>query len=235
MNEAEWLTATDPCAMLEILRGRTGERKLRLFAVACCRRIWDLLLDARSQPIVEMAERFADSQVTLQQLLQAKRGTDESPVAGVVAFGLARHAVDLVSSPHCESLIWVAQACRDAVAARTAAHCRRRGVRPQERQAATKKAALDERQHQSELIRDLFVNPFRPQLLLGGEILTRNEKQVRCLATVIYESRTFGRLPILADALEDAGCTDADLLGHLRGPGPHVRGCWALDLVLAKE
>jgi len=55
------------------------------------------------------------------------------------------------------------------------------------------------------------------------------------LATSIYEQRAFHRLPLLADALEDAGCTDAELLGHLRGPGPHVRGCWALDLVLGKS
>ena len=54
------------------------------------------------------------------------------------------------------------------------------------------------------------------------------------LAQAIYEERDLRRLPVLADALEDAGCEDADLLGHLRGPGRHVRGCWALDLVLGK-
>jgi len=48
------------------------------------------------------------------------------------------------------------------------------------------------------------------------------------------ESGGYGGLPVLADALEEAGCTDADLLGHLRGPGPHVRGCWVLDLLLGK-
>jgi hypothetical protein len=55
------------------------------------------------------------------------------------------------------------------------------------------------------------------------------------LATAIYAGRTFDELPVLADALEDAGCTDAELLGHLRSPGPHVRGCWAVDLVLGKS
>jgi hypothetical protein len=58
---------------------------------------------------------------------------------------------------------------------------------------------------------------------------------VRKLAVVIYADKLFADLPILADALEDHGCTDTDLLTHLRGPGPHVRGCWALDLVLGKE
>jgi hypothetical protein len=55
------------------------------------------------------------------------------------------------------------------------------------------------------------------------------------LARSIYDTRDFDRLAVLADALEDAGCTDAELLGHLRGPGPHVRGCWALDKVLGKS
>jgi hypothetical protein len=64
---------------------------------------------------------------------------------------------------------------------------------------------------------------------------TWNGGTMQRLAQGIYDLRVFDRLPLLADALEDAGCTDADLLGHLRGPGPHVRGCWALDLILAKS
>ena len=55
------------------------------------------------------------------------------------------------------------------------------------------------------------------------------------MAQAVYEERAFDRLPVLADALEEAGCADADLLSHLRGPGPHVRGCWAVDLLLGKE
>jgi hypothetical protein len=58
---------------------------------------------------------------------------------------------------------------------------------------------------------------------------------VRGLAEGIYADRAFDRLPILADALEEAGCTDAEVLAHCRGPGPHVRGCWVVDLILGKE
>ena len=58
---------------------------------------------------------------------------------------------------------------------------------------------------------------------------------VTALAQAIYDDRAFDRLPILADALEDAGCTDADILNHCRQPGEHVRGCWVVDLVLGKE
>jgi hypothetical protein len=58
---------------------------------------------------------------------------------------------------------------------------------------------------------------------------------VAALVPAIYDGRAFDRLPVLADALEEAGCQDADLLGHCRGAGPHVRGCWPVDLILGKE
>jgi hypothetical protein len=62
-----------------------------------------------------------------------------------------------------------------------------------------------------------------------------NGGAVRKLARAIYEKDAFDRLPILADMLEEAGCADPDILSHLRGPGPHVRGCWPLDLILGKS
>jgi hypothetical protein len=81
------------------------------------------------------------------------------------------------------------------------------------------------------LLRDIFSNTFHPVTV------TRNwlAPIVKQLATAIYEDRDFDRLPILADALEDAGCNQPDILSHLRSGGDHCRGCWALDLVLAKE
>ncbi len=78
---------------------------------------------------------------------------------------------------------------------------------------------------------DLFGNPFRP-IAVAPEWLTST---VLALATSIYTEKAFDRLPILADALQDAGCDSDDLLNHLRSAGPHVRGCWALDLVLGKS
>jgi hypothetical protein len=92
---------------------------------------------------------------------------------------------------------------------------------------------LPEQAEQSRLLRDVQGNPFRPVAVEPGW-LAWNDGTVVKLAQGIYEERAFDRSPILADALEEAGCTDADLLGHLRSPGPHVRGCWALDLVLGK-
>ena len=64
--------------------------------------------------------------------------------------------------------------------------------------------------------------------------LSWNGGTVAGLARSVYDERRFADLPILADALEEAGCDNAELLTHLRGPGPHVRGCWALDLLLGK-
>jgi len=81
------------------------------------------------------------------------------------------------------------------------------------------------------MIREVFVNPFRP-VALEPFWLTST---VTALAHQMYHSRDFSAMPILADALQDAGCDNADILDHCRGPGPHVRGCWVVDLVLGKE
>jgi hypothetical protein len=74
-------------------------------------------------------------------------------------------------------------------------------------------------------------NPFRP-VAADSRWLTST---VVSLAQAIYDDRLFDRLPILADALEDAGCDNADILTHCRGDGSHVRGCWVVDLILGKE
>jgi hypothetical protein len=83
---------------------------------------------------------------------------------------------------------------------------------------------------QAESLRDIFGNPFR-LATLDRSWLTST---VTSLAQAIYDDRAFDRLPILADALEDAGCTDQDILAHCRGGGEHVRGCWVVDLLLGK-
>jgi hypothetical protein len=80
---------------------------------------------------------------------------------------------------------------------------------------------------------ELF-NPFRGRRSVDPAWLCWNGGTVRRLAQALYDERAFDRLPALADALEEAGCGDAKILGHLRSPGPHVRGCWAVDLLLGK-
>jgi hypothetical protein len=84
---------------------------------------------------------------------------------------------------------------------------------------------------QCDLLRDIFGNPFRP-VNLDHSWLT--PKTVG-LAQAIYDQRTFDRMPILADALEEVGCADPENLNHCRGSDPHVRGCWVVDLLLGRE
>jgi hypothetical protein len=92
-------------------------------------------------------------------------------------------------------------------------------------------ARYPERLKQSNLIRDIFGNPFRSVALNSAW----QTSTVTGLAQAIYTDRAFDRLPILADALEDAGCDNADILNHCRQPGEHVRGCWVVDLILGKS
>ncbi len=109
-----------------------------------------------------------------------------------------------------------------------------RGVHEARHKAAL--AAPDgtaERQYQVAVLHDLFGNKLRNRCVQVSW-LTWNDGAIRKLAQVIYNDRSFDRLPLLADALEDAGCTDADMLTHCRGGGEHVRGCWVVDLLLGK-
>jgi hypothetical protein len=84
---------------------------------------------------------------------------------------------------------------------------------------------------QAALLRDIFGNPFRPVAFAPS---WRTSTAVG-LARTMFESRDFAAMPVLADALEEAGCDNPDVLAHCRGPGPHVRGCWVVDLVLGKS
>jgi hypothetical protein len=86
----------------------------------------------------------------------------------------------------------------------------------------------------SELLRDVFGNPFRPITVNPSWLAWKDSTVVR-LAQAIYDDRAFHNLPVLADTLEHAGCHDADILNHCRGPGPHVLGCWLLDVLLQKQ
>jgi hypothetical protein len=92
------------------------------------------------------------------------------------------------------------------------------------------RAVAEEETAQAALLRDIFGNPFRP---VSVEPMWLSST-VQAMAASIYAERAFDRMPILADALEEAGCDNADILNHCRGPGPHVLGCWVVDLLLGK-
>jgi hypothetical protein len=87
---------------------------------------------------------------------------------------------------------------------------------------------------QAALLRELFGNPFRP-VAADPSWLTWNDGTIPKLAGAIYDDRAFDRMPVLADALEESGCMNSDILGHCRGPGSHCRGCWVVDLLTGRS
>jgi hypothetical protein len=93
----------------------------------------------------------------------------------------------------------------------------------------------DEPARQAAILRCIVGNPFRPTSVVEPTWLSWNGGIAAKLATEIYDVRTFDRLPLLADALEDAGCSDGELLRHLRGSTSHSRGCWVVDRLLGKQ
>jgi hypothetical protein len=196
--------------MLEFLRDKASERKLRLFACACCRKVWHLLKNESSQRAVEEAERFAEGLVPLHELDPVYQAADED-------YWLKTEDGDESAGA------WMAL---------TMLH---------ELHDALHHAIAPDLENpdlgQPVLLRDIFGNPFRP-VTIDSTWLTST---VLSLAQAAYANRDLpaatlqpDRLGVLADALEEAGA-GGEVVAHLRGPGPHVRGCFVLDLLLGKE
>jgi hypothetical protein len=219
MTEAEWWACPDPDPMLLFLRGRASDRKLRLFASACARRIWDIMEDERSRLVVELVEQTADGLANSALLRVAQREND-----AFCQTLLARTA------PHIAARMANAVA---AGAAWPAAWNAVSEVRSALRHNFDVRASLEAGQQRLLLI-EVFGNPFRPPTL-DPSWLRWNDSTVPKIAHGIYEERAFDRMPILHDALLDAGCDNEDALAHCREPGPHVRGCWVVDLLLGKS
>jgi hypothetical protein len=218
-------------ALVRELPEEVSDRKRRLLACAYCRRVWEALTDERSRRAVEMAERLADGLATEQEVEFAaaaaevvwKAQAQELWIAGNSATGAA------------------AIASGAACAARSSLHATGQealllGAVGATRETASTTAEFHqaERAEQLALLRCIFDNPFQPPTIAPAW-RTWNNATIPRLAQEIYDSRAFDRLPILADALEEAGCTNAEILNHCRQPGPHARGCWVVDLILGKK
>ncbi len=207
MTEAEWLSCTDPQMMLEFFRGRVNDRKLRLFAVACCHRFWPSITEPTSRNAVEVAERYADSLVGIHTLHAARL------VAAHMRGRMPYNATIHVADDEASNAAWeVATYLSGAFAP----------------------VADDERAVQANLLRCIVGNPFR-LVTIDPAWLAWNDGTIPKLAQGIYDERAFDRMPILADALEEAGCTNTDILQHCRQSGEHERGCWVVDFLLGKE
>jgi hypothetical protein len=212
--------------MLAFLRGKASGRKLRLFACAGCRLVWSQLGEG-ARRAVEASERFADRLVSPDDLKAARDGIGMELFEGVGGSN------------------WCAASAWDAASEREPERAWGRGLRDWRpgrvgrwlvygvavESSEALKAAY-EATHSS-LLRDLF-SPFRPPVAIDPAVLPYDGGASPRLAEAIYRDQRFEDLPVLADLLEEAGCTDAALLGHLRGPGPHALGCWALDAALGR-
>jgi len=241
MTEEQWLSCTNPMPMLDFLRGKASDRKVRLFACACCRRIWHLLTDV-SRKAVEVAEQYADGLVTSEELsdpwplhlpnpmpsIPAEWSNAKAEASGGDATRLA--AAKDTRTMGIVFFTWVARYAAGAVAWKIVGAAKN-STHAASWASAWNQTEADEYEEQVWLLRDILGNPFRPASL-GPSWLTPD---VITLAGHIYQDRAFCHLPELADALEDAGCHDPDILGHCRGEGEHVRGCWVVDLVLGKS
>jgi hypothetical protein len=226
VTEVEWLNCTDPHPMLEFVRGKVSNRKLRLFACACCRSIWRFMTDDRSRNAVEVAERMADGLATNAERRAAAlaAGAVELGKGGAAACAVA------VSAYHAAERSSLNAASIFGAAVSAKLHRPRRTDNSAYRSAEST-ASEKERARQIPLVREIFGNPFH---LVSIDTSWLTPDVVR-LAQDIYDERASSHLPKLADALEGAGCKNKDILQHCRQPGEHVRGCWVLDLILGKE
>lgn len=223
MTEAEWLECTDPTLMLEFLCETASDRKLRLFAVACCRRIWTSFTDERSRRGVEIAERFADGNATIDELdeacISARRAAWDVywDVCRQAAWATTWRAMDSENGEDPEQDSGVVRVLESS------SRELRRGRRMDE--------AATNFQDPAALLRDIFGNPFDP---VDVDPSWLRPSVVRH-AQAIYEQRSFDKMPELAIALEEVGCTNQEILQHCRQEKEHVRGCWFVDLLLGKK
>jgi hypothetical protein len=232
MIEADWLAETNPAYLFREVRA-CPRRKQCLFECACWASARDLLISEESRAALRRLEIYADSDLCF-DTLESVRGVNLS---------IAPYEVErAMSAPFVLEL----SRLRLQAAALAVAAAGEKWQRVEEELEETSNRAVAAWRKLGRGLCDLghcvFGNPFRPTPAIARAWLAWNGGTVRKLAESAYAEyflpeRTLepARLKVLADALEDAGCTERDLLGHLRAPGPHVRGCWALDLVLAKE
>jgi hypothetical protein len=229
MTEGEWLDCTDPHAMFVFLdrygkdrkmRLAQTSRKWRLLCCGCCRQVWHLLVEDDSRGAVDAAERFADGFIKKSSLkkhylqanwvLQRVEADDVTPLLKVMAAAMVMCTAH-PGACNCD-VEWYDDEMNEV-----------------------------QRAQKAHFLRDIIGNPFRP-VTIAPTWLSWNNGTTVLLAQAIYNERELpsghldvGRLAILGDALEDAGCDNADILDHCRQPGEHVRGCWVVDLLLGKQ
>jgi hypothetical protein len=227
LTEADWQGRNLPVEMLyslEQFEWPSGMgRKFRLFAVAAVWPYREHVVDQRSLSALGVAAQVADGLLPVEHLAPAHRAAWATlpgpPVETHLQVCVARAAGRTVEEAPFHAALYTHNEV-------TALEGELGGDRVNDFKGRIKA------QHRlANLLREIFGNPFRP---VSFSPAWRTDTAVS-LAKQMYDSRDFALMPILADALQDAGCDNDDILNHCRGPGPHVRGCWVVDLVLGRE
>jgi hypothetical protein len=215
--------------MLKSVRPTASPRRLRLFAAGCCRMALNPFASPAARLVALVAVLAAEQPIDPRALERIRARASEEARAAVAGYfaqiaDACAHALD--ADP------WDAAVQAPEAAARAAADAGYAGLNLRGDWLGVGQVLYRaERSAQADLARCVFANPSRPPAL---DPFWRTPT-VLALAHGIEEEWAFDRLPILADALEDAGCADEQILGHCRGGGPHALGCWAIDLLLGKE
>ena len=217
LDEHKWDASKSPNEMFEtILRlNGTSLRKLQLWSCACLRRILPLLVTEKCRRPIEVMERFIEGRAHRNELVEAARGAENVRKGSQIA----RRAICEASRMFTAGLSFPPSNISEAAAAAV------------DESTGVTSFGLVEREKQASLLRDILGNPFRP-VTLDPRWLTSN---VIDLAQAIYQERAFEKMPILADALMDAGCDSDEMLKHCRCDSLHVRGCWVVDLLIGKQ
>jgi hypothetical protein len=225
MEELEWLEGLNSASMLQFAGNRASSRQRRLFACALCRRIPKYLMrDRHCIAALETIERYADGSATVSEI-----------GATTYMLDFLSQEVDLteaLSDLRQEAIEAVRRLCdveHDGQQLHTDLFWGNQlwvMLGPVESDPVATRCRIV-----NEVLREIFGNPFRP---VTFDPDWRTSTAV-ALAKQMYDTRDFSTMPILADALQEAGCDNADILDHCRGNGPHVRGCWVVDMVLGKS
>ena len=242
MTEQEWLTCEDvgemlPCLLNEHSANRrpAGRRKLRLFGCASSRLFCETTTDPRSLAAIEYIERLTDGEADGARMAEVQEaasqairtvecrpvpdGIKRTEMPGLLAAQAAFHLVNKRANWCAHAVFKTSAGIGDT-------------LRHHFNDTSRDPKWIDLLQTLCHLLRDIAGNPFRPTSLNRAWLTT----DVVALARGIYDERAFDRMPILADALQDAGCDNEDVLNHCRDAEQvHVRGCWVVDLVLGKK
>jgi hypothetical protein len=239
MTEEEWRACTDPQKMLAFVHRQVSTRTLRLFAIRCCDHVRFVISGWPAKgEWLDVAARYAECEATAEELAAAVQEIEENnhchgPVTwwpgGQV---LAAHTLACSeTAPDEEEYRHAGAVLEQAACAVASERVFRGGPDPSPRSTVPDPA---ESRYQADLLREVVGNPFAAPPAVPAWLTWENGLLAR-LAEGIRLEGAADRLPILADALEDAGCTEAPLLEHLRRSHPHLRTCWALDRMVGKR